>query len=169
MNVKDPTLRIAWWNLRLQDYDFDIIHWPGAQQTHLDYLNLLVRAINMGEFEQNGLSEPIFNRHNIREMQKTDSGLNKMSSKLEEGVMVEPFFLDNDGILFRKDGFKISSWRREVFEQIVVPSNFVNRILRSYHDAPFSAHQGSGKTFRKLKKVFFWEHVERYRKLLSVM
>ena len=39
MNMKDPTSRLAHWNLSLQDYDFDIIHKPGTQQTHVDCLS----------------------------------------------------------------------------------------------------------------------------------
>ena len=112
----------------------------------------------------------MFNRHNIREAQRSDSGLSKIITRLEEDELVDPFFLDNDGILFRKDNSEISGWRREIFEQIVVPTNFINRVLRSYHDVPFSAHQGSGKTFRKLKKAFFLgKHAQGYRKLLSIL
>ena len=154
MNMKDPTSRLACWNLRLHDYGFDIIHRPGIQQTHVDCLIRLVRAINTGDFEGNGLPVPSFNQHNIREVQRAYSRLNQMIATLENRESIEQVFLDNDWILFRKDSLELSCWRREVFEQIVVTSSFVNEVLRSYHDAPFSAHQGSGKTFRKLKAFF---------------
>ena len=107
MNMKDPTSRLACWNLRLQDYDFDIIHRPGMQQTHVYCLSHLVRALNMGEFSENGLPEPIFNRFNIREAQRADGGLNKMIEALEKEEIIEPFFLDNDGILSRNDSSEL--------------------------------------------------------------
>ena len=108
MNMKDPTSWLACWNLKLQDYDFDIIHRPGIQQTAI---------------QQHGLPEPILNWHNIREVQRADSRMNQMIATLEQDELIEPFFLDNDGILFRKDSSERSSWRREVFEQILVPSS----------------------------------------------
>lgn len=36
LNVKDPSSRLARWNLRLQEYDFKIIHKPGKAHTNAD-------------------------------------------------------------------------------------------------------------------------------------
>ena len=113
----------------MQDYEFDIIHHPGIQQSHVDCLSRLVRAITAGDFENSGFLEPILSRYNIQEAQRSDSGLSKLIIALENDETIEPFFLDNDGILFRKDSSELSSWRREVFEQIMVPANFINKIL----------------------------------------
>ena len=118
-----------------------------------------VRAINTWDFEGNGLPRPNFNRHNIREAQRADSRLHQMITMFEKDEIIEPFFLNNDRIHFRIDSYRLSPCREEVFEQIVLPSSFVNRVLRSYHDVPFLAHQGSGKTYRKLKKAFSWENM----------
>ena len=49
MSVKDPTSRLARWNLKLQAYDFEIIHNPGKQQTHVDALSRIVMAITQHE------------------------------------------------------------------------------------------------------------------------
>ncbi len=39
MRVKDPTGRLARWALRLQQYDFEIIHRPGTANGNADALS----------------------------------------------------------------------------------------------------------------------------------
>lgn len=44
MNKRDPSLRLARWNLLLQEYSFDIVHRPGKQNQNADALSRVVVA-----------------------------------------------------------------------------------------------------------------------------
>lgn len=39
MNVRDPSSRLARWNLLLQEYSFDIVHRPGKRNQNADALS----------------------------------------------------------------------------------------------------------------------------------
>ena len=60
--------------------------------------------------------------------------------------------MDNDRILYRNNSSEVSSWRKETFKQVVVPSSFVNS---------FDVIRDQGRPTRKLKKAFFWENMHK--------
>lgn len=100
MNVKDPASRLARWNLKLQDYDFEIVHKPGLQQTHVDCLSRLVMSVRKGEGVEK-FPRPLLTRYTIKEAQREDSKLGKIIDEIEEGGQDRtPFFLDEDGLLY---------------------------------------------------------------------
>ena len=73
---------------------------------------------------------------------------------LEDGKPQSPYFLDQDQVLFRKEAVITDPCRNESLEQLVIPASMVYLLLRAYHDAPYSAHQGPQETWRKLKRTF---------------
>ena len=157
MSVKDPTSRLARWNLKLQAYDFEIIHRPGKQQTHVDALSRVVMTIHCDpKVNEESEASPILNRYYIKQEQLKDAELKQKIQTLNEGNTLGTYFLDEDKILYRKESVK-EPGRHECFEQLIVPPCCVNDILRAYHDAPYAGHQGPGKTWRKLKRAFYWK------------
>ena len=41
MNVKDPGLRLMRWRIQLAEYDYEIVHRSGAQNTNADALSTI--------------------------------------------------------------------------------------------------------------------------------
>ena len=38
-NVKDPSSRLLRWRLKLEEYDYDVVHKPGVRNTNVDALS----------------------------------------------------------------------------------------------------------------------------------
>ena len=87
MNVRDPTSRLARWNLKLRAYEFEIIHRPGKQQTHVDALSRIVMAITKDETEG---AIPMLTRHNIKSNQRAEKELARIIKALEDGKSQPP-------------------------------------------------------------------------------
>jgi hypothetical protein len=59
------------------------------------------------------------------------------------------FCLDEEYVL-KKKGLDGQS-------HIVIPNSLVPIVLESYHDLPFTAHQGAGRTVEFIRKKSWWE------------
>jgi hypothetical protein len=61
----------------------------------------------------------------------------------------ETFWLDDDGVLYRQ-GFKEQP-------RIVISAALVHTVITSYHDLPFTAHQGVSRTVQFISRKYWWE------------
>jgi hypothetical protein len=61
----------------------------------------------------------------------------------------EAFWVDEDGLLYWQDTARQS--------RVVVPTTLVPVVLRNYHELPFTAHQGIGRTIEFIKRRYWWE------------
>lgn len=103
INVKDPSSRLARWNLALQEYDFEIIHKQGNAHSNVDTLSRIpIRQVSD--------LRPIYSKREIREAQINDFLWNRVRSIIKEEIDAEPderlpdkldtFFIDNDDVLY---------------------------------------------------------------------
>jgi hypothetical protein len=61
----------------------------------------------------------------------------------------EGFWLDDDDVLYKQDTGKEP--------RVVIPASLVPTVLTSYHDLPFTAHQGTSRTTDFIRKKYWWE------------
>jgi transposase InsO family protein len=61
----------------------------------------------------------------------------------------DDFWLDGDSVLYKKG----ASGQLH----IVIPSSLVLTVLESYHELPFTAHQGVERTVEFIRKKYWWE------------
>ena len=154
-NLKDPHGRLARWALKLQNYDFTIRHRPGKSHMAADALSRVPHTESIEAPEE-----------------ITD----KWYKRMRDRVLTEPqYFPDwccEDGKVLRriKD-------RRDMLEtdnpwKIVVPKDERKKVLGDMHDDPKSGHLGSFKTFRRLKRKYYWpgyvSDVSRYVRMCEV-
>ena len=106
-------------------------------------------------------------RFNFKAQQQSDDKLSTLIAQLEKGETVGNYNLDSDKTLYRKEIIKHPG-RKECFQQLVFPQALTEKLISTYHDAPQAGHQGSGITWRKLKRSFFWKgmrsDIDRYIK-----
>ena len=85
MNIKDPDRRVACWALKLQAYDYTIVHRPGTKHANTDCLSRLP-MVALVAAEDETIFELIFPPHKWGEESKE---VQKSVSKLAEDTVVE--------------------------------------------------------------------------------
>jgi hypothetical protein len=87
-------------------------------------------------------TEAVLSKEDIREKQEKDESCMRYKQ-------YENFWTDEDGVLYRQ-GPKEQP-------RIVLPVTLVHTVLTSYHELPFTAHQGVSRTVEFIARKYWWE------------
>lgn len=141
-NLKDPHGRLGRWVLKLQMYNFTILHRPGRFHQVPDCLS---RAIPEETFVMSEIS-----LENIK-----DSWYNKLVSQVKINPLKYSNFRISDGGILYKNMGKTSSdattWKQ------VVPKEKRIELLKKFHDDPTSGgHFGIYKTYHRILENYCW-------------
>ena len=149
--LKDPQGRLARWALRLQPYDFTLVHRPGKDHIVADFLSrsvpVSVDAVNAKNNDDIDVSlSPT-----------SDKWYNNMFVRLEQQPNKFPSWRVENNLLYKYVKASVpdlatpsSSWK------IVVPKDKRHEILTRCHDVPASGHVGIFKTFWKVCQRYYW-------------
>lgn len=138
-NLKDPTGRVGRWALRLQGYNFELIHRKGKFMVVADALSRAVCSLKVDlndKWYENLRNRITENPQKFSQFQLENDCVYKYCSKGNLSNGFEP------------------SWK------IVVPIAQRNAILYRCHDSPFSAHQGYHKTCNRVKQDYYWPKMD---------
>lgn len=143
-NVKDPTGRLCRWSLRLQPYDFDIVHRKGNQMVVADAFSRAISKIDTSLFSF-----------------VDDKWYEKLVNKIIEEPDKYPHFRLENSLLYkncpqrnRKYGY-VSEWR------LVVPLKNRNAVMSECHTPPLCAHGGYHKTIDRIRRQFYWPNMDK--------
>lgn len=158
MTVRDPSSRLARWNLLLQEYNFEIKHKSGRAHANADALSRADTIRVVREFV------PVVDGVELKREQRKDATLIKLIGDIEAGARVRiggnEYFLDSDGILcVRRAAGRGSARAGRAWERSIVPASLVGKIMRAFHDAPFSGHLGKRKTRKRIERHYFWRQI----------
>ena len=175
MRVKDPTGRLARWALRLQQYDFEIIHRPGVANGNADALSRRVYSASPSAHEVSSLDLPVAvvdhpcpPPSTLHKLQRQDKDLADIIQYLETSELpssdtkartlllsIDSFYLDEQGILCHlwTPGKRRA---KSLCTQVVIPASLRHEILVSLHDDPTAGHLGSEKTYEKVRLRYYW-------------
>lgn len=142
-NIKDPAGRIARWALRLQQFDFDVVHRPGKDHLVPDTLSRTVPIINVVEDED------------IRVEDSTDKWYTTMCNRVTDKPHEYPLWLLENGRLYRKTKLRYPELQRKEW-LMVVPKEKRQEIIRNHHDPPTCGHLGVSKTLARITRNFYW-------------
>lgn len=145
--LKDPTGRLARWAIRLQPFNYTIIHRKGKENIVPDYLSrsvpIVTDSISVDSENDLSINDPWY----IRMIRKVNSHPRKFSQwRVDNNTLYKyveckyPELSDID----------IDSWKR------VIPRSERNRLISIAHDTPTSGHLGVYKTFHKLSNQYYW-------------
>lgn len=146
-SIKDPVGRIARWAVRLQQYDFDIIHRKGKDNIVPDVLSRTVPVLDMitNSTEQEPVGKAV------------DPWYNRMVKNVTTYPAKYPLWRVQSGQLYKRvrlpypqlaqDG---DDWRK------VAPREDRQNIIRSCHDPPTCGHPGIFKTTARVAENFYW-------------
>lgn len=147
-NLRDPTSRLARWALKLQEFDFALMHRKGKLNVIADALSRSVEIVDVSI--------------------DCDEKYNQMRANVEEKPEKFPNYIIKDKILYKHCSSKSAQGVMENGWKLFVPENSRNKILNEMHDRPTGAHLGVNKTLKKIQELYYWpkmcESVRRYVK-----
>ena len=156
-----PTGRLARWQTKLMDYEFDVIFCPGSKNGNADALS----RYPVASISATLCSMIPWTREELIEAQRKDNTINFIRDFVEFGtlpkdhlqrfhtLMYKKEFLIDDGILFRLLDNKVTS---TTDRQLVVPQDLRDLVLQSSHDTPMGGHYGFNRMFYRIRQHFYW-------------
>lgn len=145
-NLKNLNGRLARWSVRLQQYNFKIVHRKGKDNVVPDMLSRAVPVLDVIGVEQD-----------IR----FDSSGDKWYQKMVESVRRNPLkfggWREREGQLWKHVGLRYpnlsppgDSWK------LVVPKGSRREVIAQAHEPPTSGHTGVFKTFSRIAEKYYW-------------
>lgn len=137
MNLKDPTGRLGRWALKLQGFDYDIVHRKGKHNVVPDALS---RAINCV------LAVTVEDKHKV--------WYEELYKLVQEDPTESRDYQIRDGKLYRYQKLNqglLSNWK------LVIPPESKLEILKQNHDEV--AHLGITKTVNRISENYFWKNM----------
>lgn len=147
-NLKDPTGRLARWAVKLQQYQYKIVHRKGKEMVVPDALSRSVPVIDAMSTED--VEETISD-------EVTDSWYLKMAKKVHDNPLKFSSWRSSKGRLWKyvKPSYKDLPSNRESWK-LVVPKHDRQRLISTAHEPPTSGHVGVYKTFNRLTELYYW-------------
>lgn len=147
-NLKDPCGRLARLALRLQQYDFDVVHRQGKDHIVPDVLSRVVPEIN-------SIDDDNVTRAN--DQQPLDAWYESMRRRILDHPEKYPTWRVESDVLYKRLKPKYpdledleQSWKR------VVSKAERKEIIRKCHDPPTCGHLGVTKTVDRVARNFYW-------------
>jgi transposase InsO family protein len=137
LKLKDPIGRLGRWTLKLQHFDFELVHRKGKYNVVADALSRSIFQIDQIETNE-------------------DKWYNNLSEKIEKMAEKFPDFKSNNGKIYKKCRLRDELGTVSYQWKVVVPKHERNLILQKYHDDPLASHFGYTKTYDRIQREFYW-------------
>jgi hypothetical protein len=156
MSAKQPA-RLVRWAVALSEYDFVIEYRQGRLNRNADALSRLTSeetSVNAScrleaLFSINTVTEHLFefDQEKLREFQHNDPMIQNILELMANGKNIPPYKIIN-GVLYKveKDGTQI----------LWVPEEFIEPLLRYYHNGSSLVHLAGVKMYNMFIKRFYW-------------
>lgn len=158
-SMKQPTHRLARWALRLQEYDFALIHRKGKHNVVPDALSRIhmkdhdktantTQAVDKNEWyavtisDFKNLQDPVY-----IELIKNVANRNK------NGKRADHYKYQNELLYYHRQLKYVKQWL------IYVPADYTEQILKQSHDDILAGHGGFYKTLKRIQHNYFWPKV----------
>lgn len=143
MNLKDPTGRLARWSLRLQAYDFTLVHRKGKFHVVPDALSRAVSAIN-----------------STRDFETKDKWyLRYKRLATEKPQEYDNFKIENELLYFQPLKGKEECSVPNCLWKLCIPNELRSQIMKENHDDATSCHPGRYKTTAKIRMSYYWPNM----------
>ena len=181
VNFRNPSGMLARWLERLSEYDFQLVHRPGAENSVADALSRRPAArsdvATQTELPSDGadrcgrVSTDSWSGDFIRREQGKDRAITEIVGHLSGGRRPRGRDLSPAArVLLRQwdrfrlvDGALYRCYRRRPGQdalQLVIPDGLVAGVLTSMHGGPTGGHFGAEKLTEQVRLRFWWPHLE---------
>ncbi|MBW0543452.1 hypothetical protein O181_083167, partial [Austropuccinia psidii MF-1] len=145
-NLRDPVGRLGRWAVRLQQYDYKIVHRKGKENEAPD-------ALSRAPVVEDAMQDvPIVDLISITE-DIGDQWYVKMMCLIRENPAAYPLWRLEKNQLYKKI---FNGFRAEAVWVKVVPKELRTKVYEECHDSPLSGHFGFFKTFNRVRQRYYW-------------
>lgn len=139
--LRDPTGRLARWALRLQAFDYTVVHRKGKHNVVPDFLSrsvpMDISTLDFGD--------------------GVDAWYQKMLQRVTDYPELYPKWRSENNILYKYVKRNLPELADEADNwKVVVPRNKRKELLKSHHDDPKCGHGGIFKTYWRLHNKYTW-------------
>lgn len=147
-NLKDPQGRLGRWALRLQQFNYEIIHRRGKD-------HIIPDALSRAPLQEKiGVSAEL---SNIEVADTEDEWYCNMRKRIQDFPLKYSRWRVDDDKVFKYVVTGFPELREDTdFWKLVVPKNKRGEILKRYHDDTTAGHLGIYKTFSRIARLFYW-------------
>lgn len=140
MGLKEPVGRLGRWILKLQQYNFKLIHRKGK-------FNIVPDTLSRAFVESLDVQTDDFT---------LDPDYNELRRNITNNPEKYPDLKVTGNIIFKHDEKNSPKDFSEFKWRLYVPSHLKNKVLRENHDDPLASHFGYYKTVRRIRSNYFW-------------
>lgn len=155
-NLQNPTGKLCRWALRLQAFDFEIVHRKGSSHVVPDALSRAVTKLDTLSEVVNPSDEGVVSVSAA----VTDRWYNHMLAEVEKNpVRYSQWRVDGHQLYkltHQRDNTcndPLFAWKR------VIPKEYRVEVLERNHDTPLGGHLGVFKTYKRISQVYYWPHL----------
>ncbi len=145
--MKDPVGRLGRWAVRLQQYDYEIIHRKGKDNEGPDALSRAPIVEDVPDIDLVTVDAKV-----------EDSWYNKMLNNITVNPAAYPHWRLEGCQVLKKIFTGISP---EAMWVRLVPKERRKEVLQECHDAPLSGHFGFYKTFNRIRSLYYWPQMRK--------
>lgn len=144
-NLKDPTGRLGRWALRLQAYDFNLVHRKGQDNVVPDLLSRTTQppeeVLQCGTIElPTTIKDPWYNGM-LEKVKRSPDDYRQWKVETDKLWKNTP----NSEPSLQEDPWKL-----------VLPKDLRPQALLENHDQPTAGHQGVLKTYKRMQQRYYW-------------
>lgn len=144
--IKDPVGRIARWAVRLQQYDFDIVHRKGKDHIVPDILSRSVPSLDLLEPVTCDVDFP-----------SGDNWYDNMCRQVQQNPRYYPLWRLEGNQLFKRSKLAYPGLAEKSHAWLmVVPKSKRADIIKENHDPPTCGHLGVFKTSSRISSKYYW-------------
>lgn len=148
MSQKDLDGRLARWSLKLQGYNFDIIHRKGSLNTVPDTLSRIhMEEISCDVLTDLNLEDKAFKEPFYLDLLNT---IEKHPDSLPDLKIFKGFVLKRTRFRSGLEGDEDKLWA------LWVPETLTADLIKNYHSSKNVGHPGISKTLARLREKYFW-------------
>lgn len=148
-NLKDLNGRLARWSVRLQQFDFTLVHRKGKEHVVPDALSRAVPIVDSVDAPCD--DEPLFKGcEGDRWYQRMVDNVNRNPLKFSSWRYSNGYLYKYVDSKFANLAPPVDSWK------LVVPKKDRLNVIVSAHEAPTSGHVGVFKTFHRIVEKYYW-------------
>ena len=177
----EPKGRIARWVMDLQEFEFEVTHRPGKENSNADALSRLPSTSNAVETGPLQPRECDYNflvtlapQQTLHDAQMQDPAISTVIELKEQRMPKPPLFVwvkdptlrtfwycwnefyISDGLLVRS----VEGRNKIIKRAVVLPTSLIPKVLESLHAGPSGGHMGITRTMHRIKERFFWPKMQ---------